>query len=119
MTTNWQDAAKRELFASRKAARDKLAGRSRVAARRAAGIALVEYNRLMPFTQETENYFDLLQAFSNQPAVPEDIQQATQRLSQRVDEQYNLPEDFNLIDDAETLMKFVDEHTTGIMKKGD
>jgi hypothetical protein len=119
MTTKWQDSAQRELLISREAAQDKLAGRSRVAARRAAGIALAEYNRLVHFTRETDNYFDLLQSFLKLPEIPQDIQQATQRLCQRVDEHYNLPDDFHLIDDAEILVEFVESHTAEIMKKGE
>jgi hypothetical protein len=119
MATNWQDSAHRELLKSRKAAEDKLAGRSRVAARRAAGIALAEYNRLEQFTRETDNYYDLLQSLLKHPGVPQNIQQATQRLCQRVDEQYNLPDDFHLINDAEILVKFVESQTAEIMKNGD
>lgn len=119
MATNWQDSAHRELLKSRKAAEDKLAGRSRVAARRAAGIALAEYNRLEQFTRETDNYYDLLQSLLKHPGVPQNIQQATQRLCQRVDEQYNLPVDFNLIDDAETLVKFVDRQIIETALRGE
>ena len=119
MTTSWQDLAQRELLISRKAAQERLAGRSRVAARRAAGIALAEYNRLVQFTQETDNFYDLLQSFLKKPGVPESIQQATQHLCQRVDEQYSLPDDFNLINDAEILVKFVNDHSAEIMKVGD
>ena len=119
MPTKWQAEVLRELIASKKAEQEKLAGRSRVAARRAAGIALLEYNRLVSFTQETQNYYDLLQAFSCQPGVPGDIQQATQRLCQRVDEQYNLPDDFNLIDDAESLVKYVDGQINKTTKRGE
>ncbi len=90
-----------------------------MAARRAAGIALAEYNRLVQFTQETNNYYDLLQSFFRQPGVPENIQQAAQHLCQRVDEQYSLPDDFNLINDAEILVKFVNDHTAEIIKVGD
>lgn len=119
MTGNWQELVQQELSVSRKAAQDKFAGRSRVAARRAAGIALAEYNRLTQFARETNNYYDLLQSFLAQPEIPEDIQRAARRLCQRVDEQYNLPDDFNLIKDAEILVKFVNDHSTEITKKGD
>jgi hypothetical protein len=119
MPTKWQDAARRELIASKKADLENLAGRSRVAARRAAGIALVEYNRLVFFSQETDNYYELLQAFSCHPGIPGDIQQASRRLCRRVDEQYNLPVDFNLIDDAETLVKFVDRQIIETALRGE
>jgi hypothetical protein len=89
-----------------------MAGRSRVAARRAAGIAVSEFNRLTAFTQSSNNYYALLLAFSNLPGIPEDIRRIALRLCQRVDEQYNLPEGSDLIKDAEDLMNFVGEYTS-------
>jgi hypothetical protein len=115
MPANWRDEVQSELQAARKATRDQMTGRSRVAARRAAGIALMEYNRWNAFTQTTTNFYDLLMAFSTQAGLPEKIQQAARRLCQRVDGQYNLPDDYDLIEDAEMLVKFVVDNTEDFM----
>jgi hypothetical protein len=119
MPTTWQDEIEIELQIARKAAQDQMGGRSRVAARRAAGIAVREYNRLKPFTQNSYNYYNLMVAFSTHPSIPDEIQQVARRLCQRVNEQYNLPEGYDLITDAEILVEFVNDHTYVSAKKGE
>lgn len=107
MTTTWQNEVILELQASRKAARDNLAGRSRVSARRAAGLAVREYFIQLGKEQPALNFYDLLVEFSREPNLPDDIRTVAQHLVQRVDKDHRLPMDVDLAADAEYLIQFI------------
>jgi hypothetical protein len=119
MSILWQKEAFAEINAARNALQAGLPGRARVAARRAAGIALVEYNHWDAFSMETQNYYDLLMAFSNQTDIPEEMHEVVRRLCQRVNDQHALPDHFDLVADAEKIIAFVAGQTTTLFNNGD
>jgi hypothetical protein len=119
MNTQWQADANAEIRAARDALQSGLPGRARVAARRAAGISLAEYNLWRDFTEHTQNYYDLLLAFSTHAGVPVEIREIAQRLCQRVDEAHTLPKNFDLVADAERVISFVAGCIAGPVCKGE
>jgi len=107
MDTTWQAEVSLELQAARKAARDNLAGRSRVSARRAAGRAVKEYFNQIGKKQYASNFYDLLVEFAREPVIPDDIRTVAQHLVQRVDQDHRLPMPVDLAAEAEYLFHYI------------
>jgi hypothetical protein len=78
-------------------------GRARVCARRAAGIAAREYFARHSQIVRTPSAYDLLRLLAEDPALPADLQQAAVHLTLRVDEEFKLPVDVDLIVEARRL----------------
>ncbi len=107
MTPTWQDEVLLELQAARKAVGENLIGRSRVCARRAAGLAAREYYRRLSNKKRSPNFHDLIVEFAREPDLPVEIRTITQHLVQRVEPDHSLPVHINLIADAETLFRYI------------
>jgi hypothetical protein len=107
MDATWQSEVILELQAARKAARDNLAGRSRVSARRAAGRAVKEYFSQLGKKQNTSNFYDLLVEFAREPVIPDDIRTIAEHLVQRVDKDHRLPMHVDLAVEAEYLFQYI------------
>lgn len=119
MSTDWQNESAAEITAAHNALKAGLPGRARVAARRAAGISLAAYNRWVGITADTHNYYDLLRSYSTHPGIPEEIREIAGRLCQRVNEQHSLPDHYDLVADAEKIIKFVAHQTNKPVKTGE
>lgn len=78
-------------------------GRARVCARRAAGAAIREYLELKGIPAPGPGVMDLLQAASELTGFPEGSSQTIQRLLMRVDEDFSLPDQIDLLADARWL----------------
>jgi hypothetical protein len=107
MPITWQDEVLLELKAARLAAREKLTGRSRVCARRAAGRAVKEYFNRFGNQESALNFFDCLVAYGHEPDLPDAVRTSAQHLVQKVDQNHNLPGNIDLIADAENLFHFI------------
>lgn len=101
--TDWKENLQNE-FERAKAARARgNEGQARVCARRAAGIAIREYygRRGQPF--RTSSAYDLLQLLAEDPLLSPDLKQAAAYLTLRVTEEFKLPIDVDLLDEARKL----------------
>jgi hypothetical protein len=82
-------------------------GRARVCARRAAGLAIGIYFENQTAEKPTGNAYKLLQWFSEQEEIPEELQRSARRLIVRVTPEYELPHEEDPIDDARSIVSAV------------
>jgi HEPN domain-containing protein len=78
-------------------------GRARVCARRAAGIAAREYYSRQGRSFRTPSAYDLLRFLMEDPSLPEDLRRSAEYLTLRVNEEFKLPVDVDLIFEAKKL----------------
>lgn len=106
-----------ELARGELARREGFAGRARVSARRAAGVAIREYLRLAGIPQPGPSAIDLLAYLRDQPETAAWITPQVRRLAEnllaQVDESFSLPESINLLADARTLARILEEQSAG------
>jgi hypothetical protein len=84
-----------------------LEGRARVCARRASGLALKEYFLSLGIRPASTSAYDLIQLFRDHPATPAALRRCAENLLAKVDEQFNLPEDVDLIMEARTIIQSI------------
>jgi hypothetical protein len=82
-------------------------GRARVCARRAAGAAAHRYLLTAGITDQPENVMESLHSLRSVPNLPARVITAVDRLTQKVDLDYNLPPDVDLIIEAETVIQYI------------
>lgn len=78
-------------------------GQARVCARRAAGIAIREYYIRHGQSVSTPSAYDLLNLLTEEPRLSPDLKQAAAYLRLRVNEEFKLPVDVDLLDEARKL----------------
>ena len=78
-------------------------GQTRVCARRAAGIAIREYYARRGQPVRTPSAYDLLQLLTDEPRLSPDLKQAAAYLTLRVTEEFKLPVDVDLLNEAHKL----------------
>jgi len=78
-------------------------GRARVCARRAAGIAVREYYARRGQSIRTPSAYDLLQLLADEPHLSPELKQAAAYLTLRVNEEFKLPVEVDLLDEARKL----------------
>lgn len=78
-------------------------GRARVCARRAAGIAAREYFARRGQVVRSPSAYDLLNLLAEDASLPADLRQAAAHLTLRVDEEFKLPMEVDLINEAKSL----------------
>lgn len=78
-------------------------GQARVCARRAAGIAIREYYSRRGQSFRTPSAYDLLQLLANEPGLSTDLKQSAMYLTLRVNEEFKLPVDIDLLEEARKL----------------
>jgi len=101
--TDWKVKVETE-FERAKAARARgNEGQARVCARRAAGIAIREYYARQGQTVRTPSAYDLLQLLADDPHLSPYLKQAATYLTLRVTEEFKLPVDVDLLDEAHKL----------------
>jgi hypothetical protein len=83
-------------------------GRARVCARRAAGIAARVYLARQGLRLSDRSAYTALQALAEFPGLAPDLRAATLHLITRVTEEFTLPLEADLIDDARKLIGGLD-----------
>jgi hypothetical protein len=78
-------------------------GQARVCARRAAGIAAREYYARRGLAVRTPSAYDLLHLLQNEPHLSPELRQAAAYLTVRVTEEFKLPVEVDLLDEARKL----------------
>ena len=78
-------------------------GQARVCARRAAGIAIREYYARRGQSVRTPSAYDLLGLVASEPHLSPEIKQAAEYLTLRVTEEFKLPVDVDLVEQARML----------------
>lgn len=105
--TDWKSALQREFEMAEAARLRGNEGQARVCARRAAGIALREYFSRRGVFARSQSAYRLLQEFARLEDVAPDLREFAARLTLRVTEEFNLPLDADLIQDARTLCQWL------------
>ncbi|NIM93971.1 MAG: hypothetical protein GTO18_09705 [Anaerolineales bacterium] len=82
-------------------------GRARVCARRAAGLAIGYYREQCGETQLTDNALHLLSWFVDLQEIPEELRQASQRLTVHVTPSHQLPHTEDPLEDARTIIEAI------------
>jgi hypothetical protein len=100
---DWRTDFETELARAEAARARKNEGQARVCARRAAGVVLREYFTRAGIPVPSPSAMDLLKLLAEQPLLPPDVQRAASLLTQRVDEEFRLPTDADLIAEARKL----------------
>jgi hypothetical protein len=100
---HWQLQFESELARAEEARGRGNEGRARVCARRAAGLVAREYftHRGMPVTSLSA--VDLLNQLGDDPRLPFELKVVLQHLTLRVNEDFKLPADVDLIAETRTL----------------
>jgi hypothetical protein len=78
-------------------------GQARVCARRAAGIAAREYFARRGQAIHIPSAYDLLNMLIEDPSLSDDLRQIAAHLTLRVDEEFKLPADIDLIVESKKL----------------
>ncbi len=78
-------------------------GQSRVCARRAAGVAAREFCNRSGLPLRSTSAYDLLREISELPGLSERVRQAAEALTRRVTEEFKLPLESDLIQEAQIL----------------
>lgn len=100
----WQQAIVHELDQARSARSEGKEGMARVCARRAAGIAIAEYLRNHKLPDPGPSSMDRLNFLKTQESISPVVLRAAQYLTQRVDENFQLPPNVDLIREAQILI---------------
>ena len=101
--TDWKEKLQSEFNRAEIARAKGNEGQARVCARRAAGIAIREYYTRCGQSVRTPSAYDLLQLLADEPHLSTDIKQAAAYLTLRVNEEFELPADVDLVDEARKL----------------
>ena len=105
--SNVTEQLKKEFEKAQQARVNKNEGQARVCARRAAGIAIREYLTRDGSHLPNMSAYDLLLLLKDDPRLPPDLKQATDHLTVRVTEEFNLPVDADLIAEARKLCNWL------------
>jgi hypothetical protein len=89
-------------------------GRARVCARRAAGAAVKLHLEKKELISPAESALQSLMIFRTAYELPERVKTAVNWLVQRVDENYRLPVEVDLINEAHLVLKYLEEIDPGI-----
>ena len=101
--TNWKEKIQIEFDRAETARVQGNEGQARVCARRAAGIAIREYYTRRGQSVRTSSAYDLLNLLTEEPRLSPDLKQAATYLTLRVTDEFKLPIDVNLLDEARKL----------------
>jgi hypothetical protein len=101
--TDWKEKLQTEFDRAESARARGNEGQARVCARRAAGIAIREYYGRRGQSVRTPSAYDLLGLLAQEPHLPPDLKQATAHLTLRVTEEFKLPVEVDLLDEARKL----------------
>jgi len=102
---DWHAQIRAELERAEQARERGNEGQARVCARRAAGIAAREYFRRQGRPLRTPSAYDLLRLLENEPHLSPDLRRAAAHLTLRVNEEFKLPPDVDLMAEARKLCR--------------
>jgi hypothetical protein len=97
-----------ELQNAREARSSGLEGRARVCARRAAGQAIMEFLMEKYNSIESKSLFDLIVDQTARDLLPPQLFDSLDRLSLKVNEQFQLPAGVDLISDAKLVITLLE-----------
>lgn len=100
---DWQSEIQTELERASQARARGNEGRARVCARRAAGIAVREYFRRQGEKVRTPSAYDLLNRLAEDPSLSSELRQSAGYLTLRVNEEFKLPVNVDLLAEARQL----------------
>lgn len=99
-----------EMDIAKRARLDGNEGKARVCARRAAGMVARKYLERKGIHLQTSNLFDALRTLGLRSDLAPDVQVATSHLLLKVNEEFSLPVEVDLISDAMTLIRGLENH---------
>lgn len=102
---NWQKQVKRELARAYRAREEGNEGKARVCARRAAGFAAEAFFQQRGIDPPAQSPFNLLEKLRSEFALPEPVLETLKRLTSRVDQEFNLPPQVDLIQESKKLIR--------------
>jgi hypothetical protein len=105
---NTQIQVQEELLLAKQSRIEGNEGRARVCARRAAGAAVKLYLKEKDLVSNSDSALQSLNVFRAKVKLPNRIDTAVSWLVQRVDEKYNLPEDVDLISEANLVLEYLE-----------
>jgi hypothetical protein len=103
--SDWKKNLTMEFERAAQARIQKNEGQMRVCARRAAGIAIREYLTRQGNPPPSMSAYDLLNLLKQDATFPEDLQPALDHLTVRVNEEFKLPVEADLVADARNLCR--------------
>jgi hypothetical protein len=101
--SDWKAGLEKEFEMAANARARNNEAQARVCARRAAGIAVREYLSRRGIRSLSSSAYDLLKVLLEMPDVPAGALQAAGYLTLRVNEEFKLPVDADLVKEARTL----------------
>lgn len=101
--SDWKEKLQKEFERGEQARARGNEGQARVCARRAAGIASREYYARRGQPVRMPSAYDLLQLLAEEPHLSPDLKQAASYLTIRVTEEFKLPVDVDLLEEAHKL----------------
>lgn len=102
---DWQEEIQAEFEKAEAARSGGKEGRARVCARRAAGIAVREYLLRQGIQPRSASAYDLLNMVRLDPQFSPQLRDIADHLTLRVDEEFKLPVNADLIAEAKTFCK--------------
>lgn len=102
---DWQNEIDAEFEKAEQARGRGNEGQARVCARRAAGIAAREYLTRQGIRPHSVSAYDLLNLLKDDERVPPDLKQIADHLTLRVNEEFKLPVQVDLIAEARKFCK--------------
>jgi len=100
---DWQTQVESEFEKAEQARARGNEGQARVCARRAAGIAIREYLTRQGVRPPSVSAYDLLNFLKDDPHLSDDLRLIADHLTLRVNEEFKLPVEADLIAEARTL----------------
>jgi hypothetical protein len=100
---DWQTQVESEFEKAEQARARGNEGQARVCARRAAGIAVREYLTRQGIRPPSVSAYDLLNFLKEDPHLSDDLRVIANHLTLRVNEEFKLPVEADLIAEARTL----------------
>lgn len=97
---DWQTEIQAEFEQAEQARAQGKEGRARVCARRAAGIAIREHLSRRGIRPPSVSAYDLLNLIKSDPELPPDLQEIAGHLTLRVNEEFRLPVNADLVAEA-------------------
>jgi len=97
----------KELHAAREAELHGKRGRSRVCARRAAGLAVREYFKKIHHPESSSGLYHLLELFLEIPGIPSETRRLALDLTTRVSPDFDLPDGLDLVKESRSFSEKV------------
>jgi HEPN domain-containing protein len=102
---SWQTDIEAEFEKAEQARARGNEGQARVCARRAAGIAIREYLTRRGIRPPSVSAYDLLNLLKDDPSLSPDLKLIADHLTLRVTEEFKLPVDVDLVDEAKKFCR--------------